>query len=121
VGALHRAGVRLLGGTDAPLAAGGPGKGLVGELQLLVKAGLSPREALRTVTTEPGRYLATDSIGAVAKGHVADLVILDADPLADIGNVARIHTVIANGRPFDAAARKALIDGARNSARGGGR
>ena len=121
VGALHRAGVRLLGGTDAPLAAGGPGKGLVGELQLLVKAGLSPREALRTVTTEPGRYLATDSIGAVARGHVADLVILDADPLADIGNVARIHTVIANGRPFDAAARKALIDGARNSARGDGR
>lgn len=115
---LHLAGVPLLGGTDAPLAAGGPGKGLVGELQLLVRAGLSPRAALRTVTTEPARYFATDSIGPVAPGHLADLVILDANPLADIGNVARIHTVVANGRPFDVAARQALVDEARRAARG---
>lgn len=118
VQALHRAGVPLLGGTDAPLAAGGPGKALVGELRLLVQAGLTPREALRTVTTEPGRYLAADSLGGIAPGKVADLVILDADPLADIGNVARIHVVVANGRAFDAAARQAMVDGARRAARG---
>lgn len=118
VRALHEAGVPLLGGTDAPLAAGGPGKALAGELQLLVKAGLSPRAALRTVTTEPARYFATDSIGGVAAGRLADLVILDANPLTDIGNVTRIHTVVANGRPFDVAARRALVDGARRAARG---
>lgn len=113
VGALQKAGVRLLGGTDSPLAAGGPGKALVGELQLLVKAGLTPREALRTVTTEPARYFARDSIGGIAPGRVADLLILDADPLVDIRNVARLAVVVANGRPFDAAARKRLVDAAR--------
>ncbi|MCC6928225.1 MAG: amidohydrolase family protein [Gemmatimonadaceae bacterium] len=121
VRALHLAGVPLLGGTDTPLAAGGPGKGLMGELQLLVKAGLSPRAALRTVTTEPARYFATDSIGAVAAGRLADLVILDANPLTDIGNLTRIHTVVANGRAYDAAARGALVDGARRAARASGR
>lgn len=117
VGALQKAGVRLLGGTDTPLAAGGPGKALVGELQLLVKAGLTPREALRTVTTEPARYFATDSIGGIAPGRVADLLILDADPLADVGNVARLSVVVANGRTFDVAARKALVDEARRGGR----
>ncbi len=115
VGKLEKAGVRLLGGTDTPLAAGGPGKSLVNELQLLVKAGLTPREALRTVTTEPARYFANDSIGGVAAGRVADLLVLDADPLVDIGNVARIAVVVANGRPFDAAQRQALVEDARRA------
>ena len=47
-----------------------------------------------------------------------DLVILDANPLADIANVARIHVVVANGRAYDAAQRQAMIDGARRAARG---
>jgi imidazolonepropionase-like amidohydrolase len=114
---LHAAGVPLLGGTDAPLAAGGPGKSLVGELRYLVQAGLSPREALRTVTTEPARYLATDSIGVVAPRAMADLVVLDADPLADIGNVGRVHLVVANGRVYDRAAREAMVAAAREAAR----
>jgi len=114
---LHAAGVPLLGGTDSPLAAGGPGRSLVGELRHLVAAGLSPREALRTVTTEPARYLAADSLGAVARGAVADLVVLDADPLADIGNVARVHLVVANGRVYDRAARAAIEAAALQAAR----
>jgi imidazolonepropionase-like amidohydrolase len=114
---LLTAGVPLLGGTDSPLAAGGPGHSLVGELRHLVAAGLSPREALRTVTTEPARYLAADSLGAVAPGAVADLVVLDANPLADIGNVARVQLVVANGRVYDRAAREALVAAARAAAR----
>ena len=114
---LHAAGVPLLGGTDSPLAAGGPGKSLVGELRHLVAAGLSPREALRTVTTEPARYLAADSLGVVAPRAVADLVVLDADPLADIGNVARVYLVVANGRVYDRATREALVAAARTAAK----
>ncbi|MEI6741484.1 MAG: amidohydrolase family protein, partial [Gemmatimonadaceae bacterium] len=113
---LHAAGVPLLGGTDSPLAAGGPGASLVGELRYLVAAGLSPREALRTVTTEPARYFATDSVGAVAPGQLADLVVLDADPLTDIGHVARVDVVVANGRVYDRVARAALVEDARQAA-----
>jgi len=68
------------------------------------------------VTTEPARYLAADSLGAVARGAVADLVVLDADPLADIGNVARVHLVVANGRMYDRAARAAMEAAARKAA-----
>ena len=119
---LRAAGVPLLGGTDAPLAAGGPGKSLVGELRHLVAAGLSPREALRTVTTQPARYFAAaslgaDSLGAVAPRAVADLVVLDANPLVDIGHVARVHLVVANGRVYDRAALAALVAAARRGAR----
>jgi imidazolonepropionase-like amidohydrolase len=113
---LHAAGVPLLGGTDAPLAAGGPGTSLVGELRHLVAAGLSPREALRTVTTEPARYFAADSLGAVAPRAVADLVVLDANPLVDIGHVARVRLVVANGRVYDRASLDALVSAARRAA-----
>jgi imidazolonepropionase-like amidohydrolase len=117
VGALHRAGVPILGGTDSPLSTGGPGASLAGELAYLVRAGLSPREALRTVTTEPARYLSADSLGRVAAGKVADLVVLDGDPFADIANVRRVWAVVANGRVYDATAIEALRVEARRSAR----
>ncbi|MCC6769995.1 MAG: amidohydrolase family protein [Gemmatimonadaceae bacterium] len=117
VGALHRAGVRLLGGTDSPLTVGGPGASLVGELEWLVRAGLTPREALRTVTTEPARYFAADSLGSVSAGRVADLVLLDADPLADVANVRRIALVVSNGRLFEARDLERLRVDARRAAR----
>ena len=117
VGALHRAGVRLLGGTDSPLTVGGPGASLVGELEWLVRAGLTPREALRTVTTEPARYFAADSLGSVSVGRVADLVLLDADPLEDVANVRRIALVMSNGRLFEARDLERLRVDARRAAR----
>ncbi|MEO7963335.1 MAG: hypothetical protein ABIT38_05430, partial [Gemmatimonadaceae bacterium] len=67
-GALHRAGMHLLAGTDAPLRTSIPGFGLHDELSWLVKAGLSPIEALHTTTTEPARYFATDSLGRGGPG-----------------------------------------------------
>lgn len=104
-GEMHRAGVRLLAGTDAPLPYLVPGLSLHDELALLVRSGLTPMEALRTATYNPAAYLgALDSLGTIRPGRLADLVLLDADPLSDIRNTRRIHTVIANGRVVDRAA-----------------
>ena len=108
--ALKDAGVKLLAGSDMPQAFVYPGFSLHDELELLVRSGLTPLEALRTATYNPADYLgALDSLGTVSEGKVADLVLLDADPLLDIRNTRRISAVIANGRLFDRAARAGLL------------
>lgn len=102
VAALHRAGVRILAGSDAPNSWVYPGSALHDELELLVRAGLSPADALRSATLEPARYLgAADSLGTVARGKKADLLLLDGDPLQSISNTRRIRAVIANGVLLD--------------------
>jgi len=109
--ALHRAGVQLLAGTDTPRAFIYPGFSLHDELALLVKSGLSQIDALRTATYNPAAYLgALDSLGTVTQGKLADLLLLDADPLVDIRNTKRISAVIANGRLFDSTSRAGLLD-----------
>jgi imidazolonepropionase-like amidohydrolase len=110
VGAMYRAGVGILPGTDAPLRNSPPGFGLHQELELFARAGLSPFDVLRMATLDPARSLdALDSLGTVAPGKVADLVLLNADPLADVHNLRAIEAVIANGRVFEAEARAALM------------
>ena len=110
VGAMHRAGVRVMPGTDAPLRNSPPGFGLHEELALFVRGGLSPWEAIRSATLEPARYFGmADSMGTIERGKVADLVVLDANPLADIRNTRRVHAVVANGRLMDQAARATLL------------
>jgi imidazolonepropionase-like amidohydrolase len=107
---LKEAGVKLLAGTDMPQAFVYPGFSLHQELELLVRSGLTPLEALRTATYNPAEFLgALDSLGTVEKGKVADLLLLDANPLADIRNTRRIAVVIANGRVFDRATRAQLL------------
>jgi len=99
VGQLHRAGVPLLAGTDAGSLYDFPGSDLHNELALMVRAGLTPLEALRTATTNPARALRMETeTGGVAVGRLADLVILSADPLVDIRNTTRIAGVVAGGR-----------------------
>lgn len=112
-GPVARAGVRFLAGTDnAPV----PGFALQRELTLLVENGLTPLQALQAATINPARYLgATDSLGTIAPGKLADLVLLDGNPLTDIHNTQRIRAVIANGRVFDRAALDELL---RDVARG---
>ena len=108
--AMQRAGVRFLAGTDAPLRNSPPGFGLHEELRLLVRGGFSPLEALRAATSGPAEFLGmADSSGAVAPGMLADLVLLDADPLTDIANTARIAAVMADGRLFAGAERERLL------------
>ena len=106
-GAAWRDSVPLLAGTDAGALYTYPGSSLHEELAQLVRAGLTPAAALRSATLAPAEFLgATDSLGAVAAGKVADLVLLGADPLADIGNTRTIEAVVLRGRLF----RRAALD-----------
>jgi imidazolonepropionase-like amidohydrolase len=107
---MHRAGVHILTGTDAPLRNSPPGFGLHEELALLVRGGMSPFDAISAATIEPARYFGMlDSMGTIAPGKVADLVLLAGNPLRDIGQTRSIVAVVANGRLMDAAERARLI------------
>ena len=99
---LHRAGVPFLAGTDTPAGVDVvPGFSLHQELQRFVDAGFTPLEALQTATINPARFLEKlAGYGSVERGKVADLVLLDANPLDDIRNTRKIRAVIANGRYF---------------------
>jgi imidazolonepropionase-like amidohydrolase len=93
--------VPLLAGTDVGL--GNPytfaGFSLHDELASLVQAGLTPLEALQTATINPARFLNKESeFGSIEKGKLADLILLDANPLEDIHNTTKINAVVANGK-----------------------
>jgi imidazolonepropionase-like amidohydrolase len=110
-GDLNKAGVKLLAGTDTPQPFVYPGFSLHEELELLVRSGLTPLEALRTATYNPADFLgALDSLGTIGRGKLADLDLLDANPLTDIRNTRRISAVIANGRVYDRAALNGLLN-----------
>jgi imidazolonepropionase-like amidohydrolase len=102
--ALHEGGVRILMGTDAPQQFSVPGFSLHRELLRMRDAGMSNYAILKSGTVNVGSYFA-EPFGTVAAGQRADLVLLDASPLADIGNVAKIRGVMVRGRWFD---RRAL-------------
>jgi imidazolonepropionase-like amidohydrolase len=112
---MARANVGILAGTDTPGLFAVPGRSLHEELGLLVAAGLTPRQALRTATTGPADFLEErDSLGTIRVGAYADLVVLDADPLLNIANTQRIRSVFARGRYFDRATLDQMIgEGAR--------
>lgn len=100
VRALHRAGVTIVAGTDQTV----PGHSLHRELELYVRAGMTPMEALQSATLVPARVMGMGrETGTVQPGKAADLVLLDADPLANITNTRRIHAVVAGGRVYDPA------------------
>jgi hypothetical protein len=103
VGAMQRAGVPMLAGTDAawyqPYTYAG--FSLHDELVLLVRAGLTPAEALQSATINPARVLGMEKdLGTIEEGKVANLVLLDADPLADIHNTTKILEVFLAGKEF---------------------
>lgn len=101
-GALHRAGVSLVAGTDAngmPRLA--PGPSLHRELELLIESGLSVPDALRAATVAPAQLLGKQhEFGTIAIGHRADLLLLDANPLEDVSRLRNPAGVMARGRWF---------------------
>jgi amidohydrolase family protein len=98
--ALHAAGARIIAGVDSPLVP--YGISLHGEIEDYVAAGLTPFQALQTATVNPARLLAADTdIGTIQVGKLADLVVVDGDPLADIKAARRVRTVIKNGEIYE--------------------
>jgi hypothetical protein len=112
---MRRAGVKIMAGTDTGNAYSYPGIDLHRELELLVQAGLTPLEALRSATLEPGKYLgAHDTLGSIAPGKVADIVLLDADPLKDIRNTQKIDAVFLEGKYLSRAKLNGMLAGLRH-------
>jgi len=96
---MKNAGIQFLAGVDVPNHYLYPGFSLHEELALLVEAGLTPMEALQAATINPAKFLGTtDSLGTIEKGKIADLVLLDANPLTDIHNTQMINAVFVNGK-----------------------
>ena len=113
-GRAHRAGVRILVGTDYIAA----GADVHREMAQLVAAGLSPADALRAATLSPAEYFGLQSeYGTVEPGKVADLILLDADPLQDIDNTLQIHAVVFAGRLHDSDALRTIREHVEASAR----
>jgi len=97
--ALHRAGAGLLLGSDAPQVLNVPGFSIHHELGALVKAGLTPYEALSTGTRNVSHFIGTpEDFGTVKTGARADLILLEANPLADVANVKQRAGVMIGGR-----------------------
>jgi hypothetical protein len=112
VGDMNRAGVELLAGTDMnPFNPVLPGWGLHQELVLLQESGLTPMQALQTATRNPARYFGIlNDTGTIEAGKSADLVLLDADPLADIQNTQKIVAVVSRGRYYSRQDLDAMLE-----------
>src|SRR5215471_3546522 len=93
---LHQAGVPILAGSDQVV----PGSSLHRELELLVQAGLSPLEAIRSATILPTSILGVTDSGLIEPGMRADLVVLEGNPLVNISNIRRVHWTVAGGKLF---------------------
>jgi amidohydrolase family protein len=103
---LHRAGVPVVAGTDISV----PGHSLHRELELYVKAGFTPLEAIQAATIVPARAMRLEAeVGTVEAGKRADLVVVAGDPLADISNVRKVSLVVARGKAYDPAALWRLV------------
>jgi imidazolonepropionase-like amidohydrolase len=100
VGALHKAGIPIVAGTDQAV----PGYSLHREIELYVQAGFTPMEAIQAATIVPARAMHLEKeIGTVEKGKRGDLILLTADPLADIHNTRKVDYVITNGTMYHTA------------------
>ena len=99
--AMRRAGLQFMAGTSSPDAGLLPGASLHDELELMVKCGFTPLQALQAATFNPALFMVKlDKYGVVEKGHFADLVLLDANPLEDIRNTRKIAAVVLRGKYY---------------------
>ena len=107
-----QAGVPMLAGTDWPGINFSNGQRSVHqELAALVEAGLTPQQALRTATVNPARlFNLGNQLGSIEQGKLADLLLLDGDPLVDITNTTKIAAVVVDGKLIDSARRQKMLD-----------
>jgi imidazolonepropionase-like amidohydrolase len=119
VNAMHRAGIPFLAGTDTPPGVYiFPGFSLYEELQRFVAAGFTPMEALQTATLNPAKFLGLeDRLGTIEKGKLADVVLLNANPLEDIRNTEKIEAVIVNGRYLSRTELNRMLAGVEEAAK----
>jgi imidazolonepropionase-like amidohydrolase len=108
---MHKSGVRMMAGTDVATLLIYPGYSLHDELQLLVKyVGLTAMEAIISATRYPAEFFSIqNALGTIEKGKIADLVLVDANPLDDISNTKRIAAVVLNGKYFSKEARERML------------
>lgn len=119
VNAMHRAGIPFLAGTDTPPGVYiFPGFSLHEELQRFVAAGFAPMEALQTATLNPAKFFGMeDRLGTIEKGKLADLVLLNANPLDDIRNTQKIEAVILSGKYLPRSKLDKMLAGAERAAK----
>ena len=118
-GEMHKAGVALLAGSDSLDPFVFPGESLHHELAELVRAGFTPGDALRAATRGAAQFLGREAeFGSIEAGKTADLVLLDANPLENIGNTRKISAVIRGGKYLDRAALDKLLAQAKSAAAG---
>ena len=99
VNKMHKEGVKIIAGTDSPIGYLTPGYSLHKELELLSEAGLSNMDVLRSATITPAEFFGMENqMGTIEVGKLADLVILDKNPLMSISNTQSIHRVIVKGQ-----------------------
>ena len=116
-GMARKAGVKVMLGTDSVDSYVFPGFAVHEELQELVKAGLTPAEALKAATWNGAEFLGrTSESGSLETGKLADLILLDANPLDDIRNTEKIAAVVLNGRYTDRSALDQLLNAAEAAA-----
>lgn len=98
VGALHKAGVPIVAGTDQSV----PGHSLHRELELYVQAGFTPMEAIQAATLVPARAMHLDrEVGTIAKGMRADLIVVDGNPLTSFSDLRKVTLVVTNGKRYE--------------------
>lgn len=98
IGALHRAGIAIVPGSDTGLV----GYGLHRELELYVQAGMTPLQAIQSATIVSARAMNLDrDSGTVEPGKRADLILVDGNPIANISDIRKVSRVVANGRLYD--------------------
>jgi len=111
VGKMQSAGVRIMAGTDFAAANVFPGSSLHEDLAFLVRAGLTPMQALQAATKNPAEFLGKlQTQGTIEPGKTADLVLIDANPLDDIHNTQKIRAVFLKGKFLDRNALDAMLN-----------
>jgi imidazolonepropionase-like amidohydrolase len=116
---MHAAGVQMMAGSDSLDPFNFPGSSLHEELKLLTDAGLTPMQALQAATAGPAKFLSASGAGGwgtIQPGKIADLVLLDGDPLADIANTRKICAVVVRGKFFDRTALDRMLTDAQAAA-----